>query len=235
MRLLRMKFSIALLALLPLHAHADGQPPPQDSVTFDASGQRIVLQTREWSDFGGGHMAVQQKLRVGEDGNLHYTFEDQSSATQAYHRALCDVDGLEPAIGGTAIFVGEGTGWHCNSVIEHGQDEELPDGERSTDLPPRSVDFVVANAPTGSALAGTNFLSTGNVRFQSSQAGSMQGGVQVDGRCSTYFSKYFANPFTGSHIAQVSCIVHQPRFVTTGMEGCVPQQCGNATGTISVR
>lgn len=93
-----MKFSIALLALLPLHAHADGQQPPQDSVTFDASGQRIVLQTREWSDFGGGHMSVQQKLRVGEDGNLHYTFEDQSSATQAYHRALCDVDGLEPAI-----------------------------------------------------------------------------------------------------------------------------------------
>jgi len=230
-----MKFSIALLVLLPLHAHADGQQAPQDSVIFDASGQRIVLQTREWSDLDGGHVSVQQKLRVGEDGHLHYTFEEQSSATQAYHRALCAMDGLEPAVGGTAIFVGETTGWHCNSIIEHGQDEELPDRDRSTGLPSRAVDFVAANAPTGSAAAGTNFLSTGSIRFQSSQAGSMQGSVRVDGRCATYFSQYFANPFTGSHIAQVSCIVHEPRFVTTGMEGCVPKQCGNATGTISVR
>lgn len=63
----------------------------------------------------------------------------------------------------------------------------------------------------------------------------MQGSVRVDGRCTTYVSQHFANPFTGSHIAQVTRIVHEPRFVTTGMEGCVPKPCGNAAGTLSVR
>ncbi len=226
--------NLLLIASIPFSSHADEQSTIDDRIEFDSLGQRVVIRTSPWAGLKGTTVNVEQKLYVNEDGNLHYNYHQQSTSTQLFHQTLCAEDGMLPAMGGETVFIGSTTGWHCSRVVEY--DPDAPPLQTESSLNPvKSVDYVFTNAPSGSAAVGVNFYSTGSARFQSSQAGSLRGSVQVDGRCSTYFSQYYGTPFTGDHSARVVCIVHQPRFVSTGAEACVPKQCGRSTGTISVR
>jgi hypothetical protein len=229
-----MKTYIFLVAILPFSLDASEKQTISDRVEFNENGQRVVIRTSQWPDNKGGSLNIEQKLMVGNDGALHYDYATQTADTQLYHRQLCAIQGMDPAWDGDATVSGDGAGWHCSNVIEH-ESGNLPEEPRSSSTPPRSIDFVIANAPRGTEEAGRNFLSSGSIRYQSSMAGSMQGSVSVDGRCSTRYSQNYGNPFTGSHTAMVSCIVHEPRSVSTRMEGCVPKQCGSDNGDISVR
>lgn len=177
---------------------------------------------------------VEQKLQVNEVGDLEYDFHAQSEATKSFHRSYCAESGLDP-FDGEVTFTPEAGGWNCSSIKLHGEGEVGDEAGTSTFPHDRSIDYVTARAPSGNVQAGVNFFGIGYITFQSSQAGSLQGSVQVDNRCKTYYSQHIAAAFSGNHQAGVNCIAYEPRFLTTGMEGCTPRLCGSDRGTISVR
>lgn len=231
-----MRYALLLLAVLPLRGTASEYLPLGDSVMFDATGGRIVLRRIDWPDVDGGLTRIELKLTLNKDGHLRYDFDAQSPATQDFHRRLCKNKGLDPATGGETILIGTTAAWHCNST------GPLPDsaGEPSPAPPPgtadRAIDYVYANAPNGTAQVGVSFYARGNVRYESSQAGSIQASLQLhDNRCSTYFSQYYPYPFSGNHNAEVACLVQEPGLVITRMEGCIPKLCGYDSGTVAVR
>ncbi|MCW6029741.1 hypothetical protein K4043_17125 [Stenotrophomonas sp. SRS1] len=194
-----------------------------------------MVRTTEWPDFEGGFVAVEQRLLMNEDGNPTYQYSRQSKATQLYHEAFCLEKNARPA-GGEAVLKGSLAAWIC----ELGDEDKALDPEVATHQYPgalmdRSTDYVFANAPNGSARVGVNFHSTGTIRYSSSSSGSMRGSVSVDsGRCTTNFSQFYARPFSGSHVATAICIVHEPRRISTKMEGCVPRLCGSDNGSVAI-
>lgn len=224
-----------LLATLPFSMQASEQQTTRDRVEFGNEGERIVVRTSQWPDFKKGLVDVEQRLWVDSDGILHYDYRKQSGVTQRYHRQFCAEDGMIPAWNGDATFSDNSAGWHCSNSMEQESRATIPIEDSATWTRPRSVDYVFSTAPSGTAQAGVNFRSSGSVRFESSQTGSIQASASVDGRCRTDFSQYYGSAFSGYHEASVTCIVYEPRFVSTRMEGCVPRQCGHANGTISVR
>jgi len=226
--------SLMFALVVPLSVHAKDQPKFQDRVEFDG-GSRVVVRSALWPDSRRNMVRIEQRFQVNADGNLRYEFEEQDERTKAYHRAYCAESGLDPFVDGEVTFTPEAAGWHCSKVELH--DEQSPhSGARApTAGQDRSVDYVTARAPSGSTQAGVNFPAVGYLTFQSSQAGSLQGSVHVDYRCKTYISRHYYVPFSGNHQAGVSCLAHDSRFLTTGMEGCIPRLCGSDRGTISVR
>lgn len=202
---------------------------------MNTSGERILIRTSEWPDFEGGLVAVEQRLLMNEDGNLTYQHSRQSKATQLYHEAFCLEKNARPA-GGEAVLKGSIAAWICElSDRDEALDPEATSPQHPQASTDRSIDYVFANAPNGSASAGVNFHSTGTIRYSSSSSGSMQGSVSVDsGRCTTYFSQHYNSPFSGSHIATAICIVHEPRRISTKMEGCVPRLCGFDSGSVTI-
>jgi len=227
-----MSLMIALVA--PLSLHATDQPKFQDRVEFDATGGRVIVRSALWPDSKRSMVRIEQRYQVNADGNLRYEFEEQDETTKAYHRAYCAESGLDPFDGGEVIFTPEAAGWNCSKVELH-EEGSLSGARPSVAGQDRSVDYVTARAPSGSAQVGINFPAVGSITFQSSQAGSLQGSVHVDHRCKIYISRHYYAPFSGNHQAGVSCIAHDSRFLTTGMEGCIPRLCGSDRGTISVR
>lgn len=227
------KFAFALIVAFPVSA----TPPSalQDRVEMNTSGERTLIRASEWPDFQGGLVAVEQRLVMNEDGNPTYQYSRQSKATQLYHEAFCLEKNARPA-GGEAVLEGSIAAWICE--LRDG-DEVLAPQAASPQHPQsstgRSSDYVFANAPNGSASAGVNFHSTGTIRYSSSSSGSMRGSVSADsGRCATYFSQHYNDSFSGSHIATAICIVHEPRRISTKMEGCVPRLCGSDSGSVTV-
>lgn len=219
----------------PFALHAKDQAIFHDRVEFDAAGSRVVVRSALWPDSQRGMVKVEQRLQVNADGNLRYEYEDQDEHTKAYHRSYCAETGLDPVVDGEVTFTPGAAGWHCSNVILHDENAPLVDAPSSAAGQGRSVDFVTARAPSGSTQVGVNFPSIGYINVKSSQAGALRSSVHVDNRCRTYISQHFSAPFSGNHQAGVSCIAHDSRFLTTGMEGCVPRICGSDRGTISVR
>ncbi|MEN5039220.1 hypothetical protein ABE424_03430 [Stenotrophomonas sp. TWI1149] len=226
------KLAITLIIALPVSA----APPTSQKDRVENTGEgRTMVRTTEWPDFEGGFVAVEQRLLINEDGDPTYQYSRQSKATQLYHEAFCLEKNAQPA-GGEAVLKGSIAAWIC----ELGDENKALDPEVATPQNPgtfmdRSTDYVFANAPNGSARVGVNFHSTGSIRYSSSISGSMRGSVSVDGgRCITNFSQFYASPFSGSHVATAICIVHEPRRVSTKMEGCVPRLCGSDSGSVTI-
>lgn len=230
------KLAFALALAFP----ASASPPSslQDRVEMNTHGEQTLIRSSEWPDFEGGIVVVEQRLLMNEEGNPTYQYSRQSKATQLYHEAFCLEKNARPA-GGEAVLKGSIAAWICaSSDGDETLDPKATSPQRpqaSPAHPDRSSDYVFANAPNGSASAGVNFHSTGTIRYSSSSSGSMRGSVSVDsGRCTTDFSQYYGSPFNGNHIATVICIVHEPRRISTKMEGCVPRLCGADSGWITV-
>lgn len=230
-----MKYLPLLLAsIAPLSLHANEQATFHDKVEFDEAGSRVVLRTAQWPSLARGMVEVEQRLQVNEVGNLKYDYHTQSEATKEFHSSYCAEIGFDP-FDGEVSFTPEAGGWHCiKDEVDPGA-MPVEQAEAPSAMHDRSVDFVTARAPTGSARVGVNFPATGYITYRSSQGGSMQGNVHVDHRCRFYVSKHYNGPFSGNQVAGVSCLAHEPRFLTTGMEGCIPRLCGSDRGTISVR
>jgi hypothetical protein len=229
------RISLMIAMVIPFSLYAKEQAIFQDRVELGAAGSRVVVRSALWPDAERGMVNIEQRFQVNADGNLRYDYDEQDERTKAYHRSYCAESGLDPFVDGEVTFTPEAAGWHCSKDELYEEGEELSDVQRSVAGQDRSVDFVTARAPSGSTQVGVNFPAIGYITYQSSQAGSMQGSVHVDFRCRTYVSKHYSNPFSGNHEARVSCLAHDSRFLTTGMEGCVPRICGNDRGTISVR
>jgi len=227
------KLAIALIISFPVSA----APPTsqQDRIEVNTSGESTMVRTTQWPDFEGGFVAVEQRLLMNEDGNPTYQYSRQSKATQLYHEAFCLEKNARPA-GGEAELKGSIAAWICElSDEDKALDAEVAAPQYPGPLMDRSTDYVFANAPNGSARVGVNFHSTGTIRYSSSSSGSMRGSVSVDsGRCKTNFSQFYAQPFSGSHVATAICIVHQPRRISTNMEGCVPRLCGFDNGSVII-
>jgi len=231
-----MKGTFLMIAMvIPFSLHAEEQEVFQDRVEFDVAGSRVVVRSALWPESKSGMVKVEQRFQVDADGNLRYEYDEQDERTKAYHRSYCAESGLDPFVGGEVTFTPEAAGWHCSNVELHEVGEQPSDAQSSVTGQDRSVDFVTARAPSGTTQIGVNFLAMGYVSYQSSQAGSMKVSVHVDQRCRTDVSRHYSTPFSGNHEARVNCIAHDSRFLTTGMEGCVPRLCGSDRGTISVR
>lgn len=227
------KIAFALILTFP----ASALPPsaPQDRVEMSTSGEKTLIRASEWPDFEGGLIAVEQRLQMDEDGNPTYQYSRQNKATQLYHEAFCLEQNARPAEG-EAVLKGSVAAWICELRDgDEALDPEASSSQRPQPSTDRSSDYVFANAPNGSASAGVNFHSTGTIRYDSSSSGSMRGSVSADnGRCRTDFSQHYNNPFSGSHIATAICIVHEPRRISTKMEGCVPRLCGSDSGSVII-
>lgn len=214
-----------LFAMSSASVHAGVPEAGADRIVFDKAGQRTVIRAVENV---GLTNQVDQRLQVMADGRLRYDFNEQSEETNEYHRSYCEQLGMKPLTEGEILFGADASGWHCSNVRELYPDE-------LADLQRFPLDYVHAVAPSGSVQSHTNFALEGSAHYQSSVAGSMRGVSHVDNRCHTEFSQYYGFPFTGDHRAKVACRAHEPRFMNSGMEACVPNKCGRATGTVSVR
>ena len=214
---------VALAISAPLHATEFRDRT--DRVQFDSDGSRMVVRAAENH---GREDQVDQRLQVTEDGRLRYEFNRQDERTKAYHQAYCESLGMEPPKDAEILFEGTASGWHCIRVQELGPEDDVA-------WDPRSIDYVYAVAPSGSVQSGTNFALEASARFGSSVAGSIRVSSHVDNRCRSDFSQYYGQPFTGDHRAKVSCFAHQPGFMNSGTEACVPLRCGQASGTVSAR
>lgn len=227
---------LMMLATLPLLAHAGGELPTQDRVVFE-DGQRVVLRSSLWPDFEGGWIRTEQKLTVNPEGSWVYRYDTQLPETQKYHQLYCSQFGaqFQPMTKGESHLSDGSAGWACVDEMEFPSgDENAPHNPRSS-ASPAAIDYVYATAPSGTAQVGVNFFSYGSARYESSQSGSRSATVHVDnGRCRNFVSDYFSSPFIGDIRLGVSCIVQQPRLVSTGMDVCIPKLCGPASGTISV-
>ncbi len=197
----------------------------EDRVVFDAAGHRTVIRAVENA---GRADQVDQRLKVMSDGRLRYDYNEQSESTKEYHRSYCELIGMQPLTDGEVLFDSDASGWHCSNVRELHPDE-------LAELQRFPLDYVHAVAPSGSVQSHTNFKLEASAHYQSSVAGSMRGVSHVDNRCRSEFSQYYGFPFKGDHRAKVTCRAHEPRFLNSGMEACVPNKCGRASGTVSVR
>lgn len=229
-------FIILLMTAIPLLASAENESTSQDRVVFE-HGRRVILRTSAWPDFDGGLIRVEQKLSINADGNPTYHYNAQDPETQRYHRLYCDHagQGFRPMSDGESIFYGGSTGWACSGDLNASPRDTPAQVNPLSAMFPAAADYVYATAPSGSASVGANFYSQGYARYESSLAGAINTVVHVDsGRCRHSASTYHSGPFSGNITLGVNCIVQQPRFVSTGLETCIPKLCGSASGTFSI-
>ncbi len=214
----------------------------RDENALGHDGVERIVRTTQWPDLEGGSIPVQQRFRPNPDGSLSYVFSDQSTATQLYHHALCEQDGMTASQGEATLSGPDAVGgWSCEQ--EGDSDFDVSAAERDvTSIPPsggtlavgdRASDYVFAYAPSGSVAAGQNFRAQASVRFQTSRAGSAEALVGVDNRrCSFRVSRYYSAPTTGSFAPWVNCIIHVPATVTTETVGCIPWGCATDRGRV---
>lgn len=226
--------SLLFASVVPLSLHAGEQAAFRDKVEFNATGERVVVRAADWPSVARGMVEVEQRLQVNQEGNLRYDYEAQSERTKAFHRSYCAEIDMDP-FDGEVSFTPEASGWHCMKEDLHPDEDHAFRTVDPAGAQGRSADFVTARAPSGSVRVGVNFPAAGSLTYRSSQAGALRGSVHVDHRCRFDVTKHYARPFSGTQAAGVSCIAHESRFLTTGMEGCIPRLCGSDRGTISVR
>jgi hypothetical protein len=208
-----------------------------DRTELDGVGSTITVRTSEVPDLKGGKMLIEQRLDAIDSDSFVYDYHSQSEKTKEYHREFCAKRGMQPAIEGESVLAGASSGWACRKDLDVSSDaygEEMGSGFSSR-TSPRSVDYVVARAPSGSVRIGDNFYAEGDVRAQSSRAGAMNTTVIVDNRCRHSRVEHHGRPFSTQIFIGVNCIIEQARTVPTRMEGCIPDRCGQAAGSVTAR
>jgi hypothetical protein len=196
-----MSLLLALLLSTPveLTRHDDGIY--HDRIEYDTNGLAVTVRTSEDTAAYGEPHRVEQRIRHLGNRSYSYDFNEQSAATQAYHRALCEPSGLEPAVGGESTFTGI-SAWGCNRT------EVLTDAT------------LTAHAPTGTARAGMEFVAQGKLRYQTSAATFVSGTVQA-GSCTSHFLQYVPGPASSEYLASVKCTIHEPGPITTQLDACI--------------
>ena len=87
---------------------------PPDRLVRAADGALMVIRWRMESDVDERPIAVEQRLRVTDDGGLEYVVARQSPQTQAFHARLCHLVGARPSAGGETLQRhAERPGWSC--------------------------------------------------------------------------------------------------------------------------
>jgi hypothetical protein len=217
--------ALAFLCLVALQGHASAEEHPlsEDRIEQNPGGISYVIRGTEWSDFDGGTVRVEQRLSSDGPGRLIYRYDDQTEATKLYHQAFCDAMDMVPSLG-EGVMEGPSAGWGCISTN--------PDALDTFGRPPKSADWVTATAPNGRVPVGVSYHSSGQMRMESSVGGRRQATIGVDnGRCTFTDIKHYAAPFRESSAIAVTCIVNEPRFVSTSMDVCIPTLCGSDRGT----
>lgn len=213
----------ACLVALQGHVSAEEHPLSGDRIEQDPGGISYVVRSTEWSDFDGGTVRVEQRLSADGSGRLIYRYDEQTEATKLYHQAFCDSMDMVPSLGEGSVD-GQGAGWGCSSAAT--------DALGTFGHPPGSADWVTATAPDGRVPVGVSYHSSGQMRMESSVGGRRQATIGVDnGRCSFTDIKHYGAPFRESSAIAVTCIVNEPRFVSTSMDVCLPTLCGSDRGT----
>ncbi|MFI8730873.1 hypothetical protein ACIGII_02095 [Stenotrophomonas sp. NPDC077420] len=209
----------------------------RDRTELDSLGNRLVVRTSSMVSPSGDVAYVEQRLDQIDETTYVYDHNAQTEATKKFHEEFCAQRGLLPSIDGESILSGPDaiSGWSC-----HLSKDQL--GERSDLMVPdhfrgdRSSDYVIARAPSGSAAAGANFQLYGTIQAKSSQAGPLSSSVSgYNERCRFSQVWNYGGEFSTFREISVNCIVHQPQFISTRIEACIPRQCGQATGTFSIR
>lgn len=233
------------ILLLSAAATLPVTPPPaayRDEHTQERDGTKRIVRTAQWSDLDGGLLPVQQKLRPNPDGSFSYFFSEQSLATQLYHHALCEQDGMTAGEGEGVLSGPDAVGgWSCeqegegNFVVpglEQGPASAVSSDE-TLSHDDRAADYVFAYAPSGNVGVGANFRAHGSVRFRTNRAGTAEALIGVDNRRCTYtVSRYFPAGTTGSFAPWVNCIIHVPTTVPTETVGCIPWGCATDRGRV---
>lgn len=209
---------LAIAMVATFSTHAATWDAAADRFERDLYGNEVLVRTSVLDDFQGGFVDVEQRLdRIG-DANYRYRYTEQSEDTKAYHWAYCNALGMEPDQDGETTFEGASSAWVCGQTA----------GERT-------LDSVIATAPSGSVPSGINFSAHGQVKFRSSQAGAAKAFLVVDNRCRVDWVHHFGGAFNVQRFIGVACLAHGPGFLSSRLDACVPRVCGYDTGTISVR
>jgi hypothetical protein len=233
------KIGFALVAFASFglsNATAASSAAHYDRTELDGIGSAITVRTSEVLDLNGGKILIEQRLDAIDGESFVYDYHSQSERTKEYHREFCAKRGMEPAIEGESVLTGASSGWACHKDLDvsEAHDEEVGSGlSRLTS--PRTADYVVAKAPSGSVRIGDNFYAEGEVRAQSSRAGAMNTTVMVDNRCRHNRVEHHGRPFSTQIYIGVNCIIEQARTVPTRVEGCIPDRCGQAAGSVTAR
>ena len=132
--------AVATWLLMAGQASAAESPLSVDRIVTEANGRPHVIRRSEWSDFNGGAVQVEQRLRPDGSGRLIYRYAEQTEATKIYHQAFCEALDMEPSPG-EGIIDGPATGWACSSV-------PLDDQEAAA-RPPQRADWVTTAGPSG--------------------------------------------------------------------------------------
>ena len=225
----------AALTPIPMPGYIDRIVEPR------ADGD-VILRTSEHSDFSGGKVRLEQKLRRLSGHRFFIDFSDQPAATKIYHEALCLKEGMIPNTS-TGIIGGEDAiaAWNCRDagstpgLPATAEEIELlsPDPAQELD---RSTDYSFTRAPSGSVFAGHPFFAIGAISVKSSVAGAATYGVSVDNRRCFYDNvEYFTKPFDGTAQIGVNCIGYNQGFLNTQTQACVPRACGASEGTYGIR
>ncbi|MFG3448805.1 MULTISPECIES: hypothetical protein [unclassified Stenotrophomonas] len=230
--------SLALLALASCAASAAAATNNQgysDHVEFDRAGFPVTVRTSEAPDLKGGKMRIEQRLDAIDAESFVYDYHSQSAETKKYHREFCAERGMEPAMDGDSVLSNAVSGWVCRKdmTVPSGQEHEA--GSTSSLESSKAVDYVVVRAPSGTVRVGDNFYAEGQARAQSSRAGALNTTVVVDNRCRHNRVEHHGGPFSTQFFIGVNCIIDQARSVPTRMEACIPDQCGQASGSVTAR
>ena len=227
-------FSAALVPL-PLVGYRDR------IVEHRADGD-VILRTSEHSDFNGGKIRLEQKLRRLSGQRFFIDFSDQPTATKIYHEAFCLKQGMIPNTS-TGIIGGEDAiaAWNCRDARSvpglpaTAEEIELLRLDPAEKLG-RTTDYSLTRAPSGSAFVGKTFFAIGAISVKSSVAGAAAYGVSVDNRRCFYDNvEYFNKPFDGTAQIGVNCIGYNQGFLNTQTRACVPRACGASEGTYGIR
>lgn len=215
--------AVALFVAMAGHVSAADVPLSTDRLEQQGNGTSHVIRSTEWSDFNGGMVRVEQRLVPDGSGLLIYRYDEQTKATKLYHQAFCESMDMVPS-SGEGIVDGPGAGWACTRIRTDDPDTANP--------PPKSADWVTATAPSGRVPVGVSYHSSGQMRLESSMGGARIATIGVDnGRCTFSATKHYTGAFREDNAISVICIVHEPRFVSTSMDVCIPRLCGNDRGT----
>lgn len=214
-----------MIAVL-LFAAVSLQPPtlPRfiDRVVEHNADGDVIVRTSDQSDFSGGTVRVDQRLRRLPGNQFLIDFADQTAATKVYHQALCMNSGMQPA-SGRGTLSGEDTisAWSCVS--------------RSA-APGTSTDYSSTQPPSGSAAAEQQFAAMGSLKVKSSVAGALSYSVSVNNRrCYFQGIDRHSSPFELSAQQWVTCAGVGPGSLNTEMRACVPRACGGSQGSYRIR
>lgn len=211
-----MSFTLALLlsAPVPMTAHHDGIY--HDRIERDAQGNERVVRTTEEPDGNGGMRQIEQRIRHLHGSTYSFDFDEQTEATQAYHRALCAQSRMAPAR--VEASFAAASAWGC---VRRGGLSDQPPG------------YLEAQAPRGSMRQGMEFSVSGLLKYQTTAPDVISGTVRVD-TCSSHFLQVHPAAFEGEYKAWVTCTVHQRGEVTTAIDACIADHCVDDSGSMSI-